>query len=132
VQRKAVNWVTGLAGDSYYEKCKELGLSTLESRRWEQDMVQVYKILNGIGNIRAENFFAKISERNGIQTRLATGFNNLTSQRARTDLRKNTFSMRVVQSWNSLPDTVKTARTVLGFKNGIKLFIENGGRPGYE
>jgi hypothetical protein len=27
---------------------------------------------------------------------------------------------------------VKEARSVLAFKNGIKSFIENGGRPGYD
>jgi hypothetical protein len=43
VQQKAVNWVTGLAGETYEEKCKELGLSTLENRCWEQDMVQPSK-----------------------------------------------------------------------------------------
>ena len=129
---KAVNWVPGLTGANYIEKCKKLGLSTLEARRWEQDMVQTYKILAGFGNIQSAKFFSKIGEREGARTRTAAGFNNLESKRARTDLRKNAFSLRVIQSWNGLPDSVKEARSVLAFKNGIKSFIENGGRPGYD
>jgi hypothetical protein len=54
---RAVNWVPGLTGTNYFEKCKELGLNTLEARRWEQDMVQTYKILSGIGNIQSGEIF---------------------------------------------------------------------------
>jgi hypothetical protein len=68
VQMKAVNWVPGLTGANYIEKCKELGLSTLEARRWEQDMVQTYKILAGFGNIQSAKFFSKIGEREGART----------------------------------------------------------------
>jgi hypothetical protein len=132
VQQKAVDWVTGLAGETYEEKCAELGLSTLENRRWEQDMVQTYKIVNGIGNIEQSKFFTRMDERNTIQTRMAAGVDNLRPKRARTELRKHAFSVRIVQSWNGLPDTVKAARTVLSFKNSIKKFLEDGGRPGYQ
>jgi hypothetical protein len=109
-----------------------LSLSTLENRRWEQDMVQTYKIMNGIGNIERSKFFTRMDERNTIQTRMAAGLDNLRPQRARTELRKHAFSVRIVQSWNGLPDTVKAARTVIGFKNGIKKYLENGERPGYQ
>jgi hypothetical protein len=57
VQKKAVKWVSGLASVEYEDRCKELGLETLEVRRWQQDMTQVYKILRGIGNISEERFF---------------------------------------------------------------------------
>jgi hypothetical protein len=33
VQMKAVNWITGLRAGTYAEKCKELGLLSLEARR---------------------------------------------------------------------------------------------------
>jgi hypothetical protein len=59
VQKKAINWIPGLVGASYEDKCSELGLSTLEERRWEQDMVQVYKILHGHGGLKFEDFFRK-------------------------------------------------------------------------
>jgi hypothetical protein len=86
VQIRAVNWVPGLTGDNYVEKCKELGLVTLEARRWEQDMVQTNKILSGIGNIKSDKFFDRIGEREVARTRMAAGFNNLKSKRAHTEL----------------------------------------------
>jgi hypothetical protein len=38
VQEKAVNMVSGLKGNTYLEKCAELGLKSLEERRKDQDM----------------------------------------------------------------------------------------------
>jgi hypothetical protein len=122
----------GLAGKSYPEKCKAIGLETLECRRWEQDMIQTYKILGGIGNIRSDQFFEKVCDRERARTRLAAGYNNLKVKRARTEIRRNAFSLRIVNSWNNLPDSVKESRTVGAFKVAIKRFIENGGRPGYK
>jgi hypothetical protein len=131
VQVKAINWVTGLRAGTYTEKCKELGLASLEVRRWEQDMVQTFKILRGYGNINENRFFERMEERQNNRTRLAAGINNLKLPRVRTDIRKNAFSVRVVRSWNSLPDTVKSSGSVMVFKNGIASFLANGGRPGY-
>jgi hypothetical protein len=131
VQVKAVNWITGLQGTNYMEKCVEIGLSTLESRRWEQDMVQTYKILNGHGNLKYETFFEKVADRGTIRTRGAAGHDNLLMPRFRTEIRRHVFSIRVIRSWNDLPDSVKQAGSVAAFKNGLKTYIENGGRPGY-
>jgi hypothetical protein len=132
VQKKAIYWIPGLVGASYEEKCLELGLSTLEERRWEQDMVQTYKILNGHGRLRFEDFFEKVGNRDGPRTRTAGGYENLKMPRFRTEVRRNTFSIRVIRSWNSLPDSVKQADTVPKFKNGLREYLKNGGRPGQE
>jgi hypothetical protein len=58
------------------------------------------------------------------------GHNNLVLKPARTEIRRNAFSIRVVQSWNRLPDDIKKSRTAQQFKNGLKRYLENGGRPG--
>jgi hypothetical protein len=42
VQKKAVGMVSGLKGKSYEERCAELGLETLETRRIKQDMSLVH------------------------------------------------------------------------------------------
>ncbi len=38
----------GLKSRDYSERLKELGLITMEERRHQLDMVQVYKIVNGV------------------------------------------------------------------------------------
>jgi hypothetical protein len=115
IQIKAVNWVTVLNAVTYDEKCKELGLNTLEVRRWEQDMVQTYKILNGIGNIRADRFFTKIGSRLVARTRMAAGHDNLMLPRARTEVRRNSFSVRIVKEleWSTRFD--KISGRITGF-----------------
>ena len=45
---------------------------------------------------------------------------NLARKYARTDIRRNFFSVRVIDHWNSLPPDVKASTSVSPFKNYIK------------
>ena len=47
VQRRAVNFITGLQGVTYEEKLKERGLQSLETRRINADLILVYKSCKG-------------------------------------------------------------------------------------
>jgi hypothetical protein len=73
-----------------------------------------------------------MGDREMARTRMARGYNNLKVKRAKTEIRRNAFSLRIFNSWNSLPDNVKESRTVGAFKMAIKNIIENCGRPGNE
>jgi hypothetical protein len=102
--------VSGLKGESYEERCAELGLETLETRRQRQDMTMVHKFL------REEN-----QRENGrARTRQAAGEKNVRGQIARTDMRKHSFAVRTVESWNSLPDNTKQAVSTETFRNLLK------------
>jgi len=116
VQEKAVKMVAGLNGKTYGEKCAELGLETLESRRRDQDMNLVYKLLGEGGS----SMFTVAGAREGARTRQAAGQRTLIGQFARTDLRKYSFSVRVVEGWNSLPDNVRVAPNQESFKSRLK------------
>jgi hypothetical protein len=114
VQEKAVKMVAGLKGSNYLEKCAELGLETLEKRRADQDMALVYRFLTkGEG----QKLFNQQSE---ARTRQAAGGHGLTVQYARTDPRKYSFAVRTVESWNRLPDSVKSAETSESFKRRLR------------
>jgi hypothetical protein len=92
-------------------------------------MIQTYKILNGVGNIDHSEVLIKINREYG-RTRLAAGHDNLVAKQARTDVRKNSFFVRVVQKWNSLPDEVKKSKNADEFKKRLKAINnENGARP---
>jgi hypothetical protein len=54
VQRRAVGMIAGLKSRDYSERLKELDLTTMEERRHQLDMVQVYKIVNGVGGVNSE------------------------------------------------------------------------------
>jgi ribonuclease P/MRP protein subunit RPP40 len=42
IQRRAVAMISGQQGSTYEEKLKELGLTTLEERRHQADLVQTF------------------------------------------------------------------------------------------
>ena len=61
VQRRAVRCIRGLTG-TYEEKLKEIGLTTLKERRERGDMIQTFKIVNGIDDVDYKQWFTLLSE----------------------------------------------------------------------
>jgi hypothetical protein len=118
VQKKAVCMVSGLKGKSYEERCAELGLETLETRRIKQDMMSlVHKLISNDG---VEELFTATGEHNGVRTRRAAAANGLAAPFARTDIRKYSFAVRTVEHWNSLPEGARTAYSQQSFKELLK------------
>jgi hypothetical protein len=124
VQKRAVSMVSGLSGGTYEEKLRELGLTTLEERRHQADMVQVYKIVTGKDGVNRESWF-KMAAEAPVQTRQAAGLMNLVKPRARLEMRANFFSVRVCDSWNGVPDDIKMARSTGQFKHLYKKYRES-------
>ena len=103
----------------------ELGLTTLEERRTHLDMMQTYKILNGKDNVNKEMWFSMASEGQRA-TRQAADPLNIKPGASRLEIRRHFFSQRVVEEWNRVPAAVKSAVTVIAFKNGHKRKIPEG------
>ena len=75
-------------------------------------------------------FFDMVADGEGLRTRRCTGVFNISGSNNRLDIRRNSFSHRVVITWNSLPDSLKGVGTVLAFKNprrdsGVKTVTQN-------
>ena len=119
IRRRAISMVSGLKGKEYEERLQELGITTLEERRHQADMLQTFKIVRGIDKVNSESWFqmAANAER---ATRSRDGLLNLKPRAARLEVRRNFFSNRVVDSWNQIPSEVKNARTVSMFKRLYK------------
>ena len=113
VQRRATCLVNSLSGRTYEDRLKILGLSTLEYRRLKADVIQVYKILNQIDRVDIDKFF-NMSE-------LSTRGNSLKIFKpwSRLKVRSSVFSNRVVDVWNSLPNSVATAPSLNLFKSRL-------------
>ncbi len=79
-------------------------------------MILVYKILYGfLEGVQWRNFLQKADA-----SRLRGHPLKLRKDRSRLDLRKLTFSQRVVNMWNDLPADVVTASSVKSFKNKLE------------
>ena len=52
--------VSGLKGKTYEERLVELGLTTLEERRHQMDMLQTFKIVKGHDRVDSTMWFQKV------------------------------------------------------------------------
>ena len=100
---------------------------SLEDRRVRGDMIATYKIMAGKDKIGPEVIFGMGGP--VPNTRQAAGTHHIRVQpvRPKLDIRRNTFSQRVIPTWNSLPDSLKGAETVLQFKIGYDEWVRHGG-----
>lgn len=116
VQRRATRLVKTLSNLSYPERLKSLGIPTLEYRRERADVIEVYKIINGIDKVNSEKFFQFATYRSTRGNQL-----KLFKKRARLNVRINAFSLRVIDSWNSLPNSVVLAPSLNSFKSRLNV-----------
>jgi hypothetical protein len=82
---------------------------------------RTYKFLNGVGKIDYGDKLEKINREAAI-TRMAAGHDNLKTKPARTDIRKNSFFVRVIQRWNGLPDEIKKSKNAEEFKKKLHAY----------
>ena len=120
VQIKMVNQIQGLQGSTYTEKLVELGLDSLQTRRAKLDLIQTYKIVHNHDRVEKDTWFKLINIDRPHRTRLAQAGLCLESKRAKTDLRANFFSHRVIRMWNSLPPDWRKSGSVAAFKFKLK------------
>ena len=111
VQRRATGLSRDLRNEPYNIRLTTLGLPTLQFRRERADMLQVFKILNGYEDIDSSRLFTLSS------TGLRGHSLKLFKERSRLLLRKQTFTQRVVDSWNNLPENVVNAQSINAFKS---------------
>ena len=118
VQRRAVRMISGLGANSYEEKLQEIGLTTLEERRHQADMLQVYKILHG--HDKANIFEMAATAAGDRLMRAAADPWNVKVPFARLEIRKNFFAVRAAKHWNKIPAEIKAATSKESFKQQYK------------
>ena len=79
-------------------------------------MIQVFKIMNGMTDMNKYDLFVM----KDVNINLRGHGQKIQKQRARLDLRKASFTHRVVDTWNLLPGAVVASETVNGFKNSFE------------
>ena len=113
VQRRATKMLPSIQNLSYTERLRYLGLPTLQYRRIRADLVEVYKIINNVDKIDSSKLFPRpVTVTRGHKHKIF-------KKHCRTNIRKFSFSQRVVDYWNNLPSEVVEARTVNSFKSRL-------------
>ena len=99
IQRRATKLVPECKDMSYDQRLRYLKIYSLKGRRDRGDLIQTYKIFQGIDDIHPGNVFAMATYKG---TR-----NQGNKLRQRYCIRKFSFSHRVVEKWNNLPKEIK-------------------------
>jgi len=87
----------------------------LGERRVRVDLIEVYKIVNGISGINFDGFLEyNTNDRTRGHSR------KLRKKRFNTDLRKHFFTDRIINIRNALDDRTVTSATLNSFKNGLE------------
>lgn len=117
VQRAFTKRIRGLYNLSYEERLEICKLESLEMRRLKRDVVLVYKILNGIINLRFEDYFAHAP----VNDRVIRNDNQLKlyPRQCRTNTVLNFFANRVINVWNALPSELVLSPSLKTFKNRL-------------
>ena len=118
VQRRATKLVSSIRDFSYEDRLKALNLMSLEDRRLRGDLIQMFKIVNRIENIKfvkGVNFSSSLSRnlRRSNDMRLVREINK------RGRHRYHFLSNRVVNVWNELSTNAISSKNVNEFKASI-------------
>ena len=122
IQRRATKMIPELRDLSYESRLLQCGLTTLETRRLRGDQIEVFKIVNGYEDVD-RNMFFKLKE--GSRTRGHKAA--LVKEQCRLDTRKYSFSQRVINEWNKLPNDCVNASSVNMFKHRIDRYLKRVG-----
>ena len=126
VQKRAIRAMTDIRGETYEDKLRDAGLTTLKERRIRGDVIQAFKVIKGFENVNREEWFDLTSREESRPTRTNSTIENgkevrkadvLYMPKPRKETRANFFTVRVVEKWNELPEEVKGAESVNSFKN---------------
>jgi hypothetical protein len=97
-------------------------MPSLEDRRIEADRALTHKILSDSEQGYSDRWFKMANSRRTM--RLTAGARNLLPKRGQHEYRREFFSLRVVDTWNRLPEPVKAADTAAAFKRRYRQHIE--------
>ena len=101
-------------------------MTRLEVMRLRGDMIVTYMILSGKDELKPRMFFDLAAEEAGPRMRKVDGVRNIRPAGSKMDIRRYSFSQRVTNPWNSLPNSLKGVGTVEGFKIKFDEFVMSG------
>ena len=114
VQKRATRMVIELRSLDYVDRLDALGLTTLDGRRKRGDLIQIYKIINGIEKVELD------WQTGGRGDYIRRHRYQIEREICRNcPIRNNFLLNRNATTWNLLPPDIVEANTVNSFKARI-------------
>ena len=129
VQRRTTKLIPSIRHMSYLERLQATKLYSLEQRRVRGDMIETFKILNGLEGIEK----SKLMKTNPHQTKRGHGGRGHSYKLYKPALckglncRSSFFSIRVISEWNNPPARVVESKTTNQFKGQLDKFWKESG-----
>ena len=124
VQHKVKKLIPALSNLTYEERLEKLGLSKLVTRRERGDLIQMFKIINGIEKV---NWIKHIEfKRRQLRDHHDKKYNReiITKSMRDCTARHNFFTNRIAKAWNELPENVIEAKSVNSFKARLDKYYQ--------
>ena len=116
LQRMATKMVPEIRELTYEERLRAMDLPTMEKRRERGDLIQIFKLLNGMDIVDNKDLLM----RGEIVGRSTRGHSmKLRKGRCLQDVKKHSFPQRCVEMWNELSEEVISAKSVHSFKERL-------------
>jgi ribonuclease P/MRP protein subunit RPP40 len=116
VQRSFIKSIGNLSMCSYRERLLNLGIDSLQCRRLKADLILCYKMIHDLVDIGTDT--ACIFT-HSLNTFTCGNSFKLTKNSVASLPEINFYVNRIVNIWNTLPDSVVTTNSVASFKNSI-------------
>ena len=112
VQRRATKLLKGIESLDYEERLKHLHLYSIEDRLRRGDMILMYRIMTDDINIDKTQLFVlkECSKTRGHHLKVHMG------PSCKLDIRHKSYTQRVIEPWNTLPEYVVCSSNVDAFK----------------
>jgi hypothetical protein len=115
VQRRFTKLIDKMKDHSYETRLARLDITSLEDRRRREQLIQVYKILNGHYDMAPET----ILHRSSVHKTREHSF-KLTKATTSLNVRKFYFSNNIINDWNDLSEHIVSATSLNQFKGKLE------------
>ena len=104
----------------YEERLNIVNITTLETHRLRGDLIEVFKICKGFDIIEPSLIFTFSTAPAGGHTL------KLVKPRCHLDIRKFLFAHRVIDTWNSLDESIIACNSIKVLRTELTNFIMSG------